>query len=91
MNGVFTPGRDIVVSTVDTMKLDMKERIASSEGDFTVDLTGVEMIDSKGLGLLIAAYNTLEKSGRKFRVTGAGADIVELFRVMRLDRRFSIE
>ncbi|HUW42297.1 MAG TPA: STAS domain-containing protein [Rectinemataceae bacterium] len=90
-NPSYRPGRDIVVATVDAMKAELKELIASSTGNLTVDMSGVEMIDSKGLGLLIAASNTLGASARKLRIVGAVPDIVELFRVMRLDRHFEID
>jgi anti-anti-sigma factor len=87
---VYAPGRDIVVSTVEEMKGELKRLIASSSGDLTIDFDGVEMIDSKGLGLLIASFNTLEAAGRKLRIARAVPDIVELLRVMRLDRHFVI-
>ena len=90
-NPTFRPGRDIVVATVDAMKAELKGLIADSTGTLTVDLSGVEMIDSKGLGLLIAASNSLGASGRKLRIVGAIGDIVELFRIMRLDRHFIVE
>ncbi|MDA8425838.1 MAG: STAS domain-containing protein [Treponema sp.] len=90
-NPSYRAGRDIVVATVDAMKAELKELIASSAGNLTVDMSGVEMIDSKGLGLLIAASNTLGASERKLRIVGAAPDIVELFRVMRLDRHFEID
>jgi anti-anti-sigma factor len=89
-NATYSPGRDIVSSMVDEAKGEIKRLVVSSSGDFTFDLTGVEMIDSKGLGLIIATYNTLANAGRKLRIVGAIPDIVELFRVMRLDRHFDI-
>jgi anti-anti-sigma factor len=89
-NSAYSPGCDIVASMVDGAKVEIKRFIASSSGDFTLDLTGVEMIDSKGIGLVIATYNTLEAAGRKLHIVGAIPDIVELFRVMRLDRHFDI-
>jgi anti-anti-sigma factor len=90
-NPVYSPGRDIVVSTVDEMKAEIKKLLAASTGDLTIDFSGVEMIDSKGLGLLIASFNSLEAAGRKLRIKGAIPDIVELLRVMRLDRHFIID
>jgi anti-anti-sigma factor len=89
-NPVYSPGRDIVVSTVEEMKAEIKKLLVSSSGDLTIDFSGVEMIDSKGLGLLIAVFNSLEAGGRKLRITGASPDLVDLFRVMRLDRHFVI-
>jgi anti-sigma B factor antagonist len=89
-NPRYTPGRDIVVSTVEGIKAEVKELVAASTGELLLDLHGVEMIDSKGLGLLIAVFNSLQATGRKLRITGAIPDLVDLFRVMRLDRHFVI-
>jgi anti-anti-sigma factor len=89
-NPVYAPGRDIVVPAVEEMKIELKQLIGSSLGDLTIDFDGVEMIDSKGLGLLIAGFNTLQAAGRKLRIARAIPDIVELLRVMRLDRHFVI-
>lgn len=93
MNGEadFTPGRDLVASAIETMKETIKERVAATAGTFTMDLNGVEMVDSRGLGLLIATNNSLTSQGRRLRIINAGADIVDLFRIMRLDRHFLVE
>lgn len=88
--GIYAPRGDLVVAMVPEAKAQLKALIVDSEGDFTVDLVGVEMIDSKGLGLLIAACNSLSAEGRRLLVVHANPDIVELFHTMRLDRHFSI-
>jgi anti-anti-sigma factor len=89
-NTVYSPGGDIVASMVEGAKREIKGLVASSSGDFTMDFTNVEMIDSKGLSLIIATCNSLESAGRKLRIVGAIPDVVELFRLMRLDQRFVI-
>jgi len=88
---VYAPRRDLVAAIAAEAKDELKALVAGSEGDFTIDLEGVEMVDSKGLGLLIAACNSLAAQGRRLRVAHASADLVELFATMRLDRHFSIE
>jgi anti-anti-sigma factor len=88
---VYAPQGDLVVATVPEAKTRIKALVAESEGDFTIDFDGVEMIDSKGLGLLIATYNSLSAKGRRMRVIKASPDILELFQTMRLDQHFSIE
>ena len=90
-NPNFFPGRDIVVSVVDAMKAELRALVIETEGTFTIDLTGVEMIDSKGLGLLIATNNSLVSQGRQLRIIQANDDLIDLFRMMRLDRHFVID
>jgi Anti-anti-sigma regulatory factor (antagonist of anti-sigma factor) len=90
-DAVYSPRKDLVVATVQEAKERIKSLVADSEGDFTLDFEGVEMIDSKGLGLVIATCNSLASAGRKLRVVRASPEIAELFRTMRLDRHFSVE
>jgi anti-anti-sigma factor len=89
--GIYAPHGDLVAAIVPEAKARLKALVAGSEGDFTVDLEGVEMIDSKGHGLLIAACNSLSAENRRLRIVHASPDIVELFETMRLDRHFAIE
>ncbi|QLA17846.1 STAS domain-containing protein [Desulfolutivibrio sulfoxidireducens] len=88
---VVRPGRDIVASAAEDLRAELKKVMAQGPGALTVDLAGVGMIDSVGLGLLVAAHNTLGKSGEKLRIRNTGSDILGLFRTMRLDRHFVLE
>lgn len=87
----FTPGCDLVASATDSLKATIKDLIESGSGTFTLDLTGVEMIDSRGLSLLIATANSLGKHDRKLRIIHASPDILDLIRMMRLDRHMQVE
>jgi len=86
---VVKPQRDIVVPATDELRQELKGLMAAG-GDLTIDLTGVEIIDSTGLGLLISAHNTLKKVGKALVVTNASADLRELFKSMRLDKHFTV-
>jgi len=88
---VVRPGQDIVASTAEGLRAEWKKLMQPGAAALTVDLAGVEMIDSVGLGLLIATHNTLGKSGGRLRVSGASPDILSLFRTMRLDKHFILE
>ena len=58
--------------------------------ELVVDLAGVRMVDSSGIGLLISAYNSLRKVGGRLAVIHASADLLELFRSMRMHQHFSV-
>ena len=45
--------------------------IQATNGKFTIDLSKVHMVDSKGIGLIIASYNTLQTSSRELEITGS--------------------
>ena len=89
---VVKPGRNIVASMADSFREDLK-RVVEQEAvkKVTMDLTGVEMLDSVGLGLLIATHNSLSERGGSLSIRGAGEDILKLLGTMRLDKHFHIE
>lgn len=87
---VIRPGRDIVASAVEGLKTEIKDFLAVETGPVAIDLTGVDMVDSVGIGLLIATHNTLAKSGRGLALVGVGQDLAGLFRTMRLDKHFEM-
>jgi anti-anti-sigma factor len=55
-----------------------------------IDLSAAAIVDSAGIGLLLAAHNSLRKNGGQIEITNASADIVGLFQAMRLDKHFSV-
>ena len=88
--GRWAPMGDIVATNAQSAKDELRAIVSSSAGELLVDLSGVRMIDSKGLGILIATINSLEGAGRSLRVVGANEDLLGLFRMMRLDRHMRL-
>lgn len=83
-------GNDIVASTVPALRLKMQEMVGAGVRDMVVDLAGIRMVDSSGIGLLISAYNSLRKAGGQFAVIHASPELVELFQSMRMHQHFSV-
>ncbi len=88
--GRWAPSGDIVAANAQSAKDELRGLVGSSSGELLVDLAGVRMIDSKGLGILIATVNSLESTGRGMRVVGANEDLLGLFKMMRLDRHMRL-
>lgn len=88
---IIKPGTDVVASMAETFKGELLSVINSSQGTVVIDLEGVEMVDSVGIGVIIAAHNTLNQSDRKLKVINVIKDILGLFTTMRLNRRFTVE
>jgi len=84
------PGRDIVASMADELRQTLKEVVSVGIKELVINLSGVTMIDSVGIGLLIAAHNSLNKEGGKLVIKNASKEIDELFKSMRLNQRFSV-
>ncbi len=92
-DGVVTikPGIDIVSSKCEDLKTEFFDIISSGEKKIVIDLSGTEMIDSSGLGLLISTRNTLlDAGGSEVEIVNITSDIMQLFKVMRLDNHFTL-
>lgn len=65
---------------------------AMEEGAMEVefDFGKTVVIDSTGIGFLIATYNSLSKKGGVVRVVLASEDIYRLLQSMRLEKRLSV-
>ena len=59
--------------------------------DVTIDLAGVDIVESVGLGLVIATHNSLSHKGGKLTVINASDDVFQLFKTMRLDQHFEVQ
>ena len=55
-----------------------------------LDLSEVPYIDSAGLGLLVTAYVTRQKSGRKMVLSGINPRVQKLFEITRVTSLFLI-
>ncbi|MCG8471591.1 MAG: STAS domain-containing protein [Desulfobacterales bacterium] len=85
------PGRDIVASMATEFRSELNDEIADHIEELTLDLHGVGMVDSVGIGVIIATHNTLDQQGARLKVINIADDIFGLFTTMRLDRHFTIE
>jgi anti-anti-sigma factor len=84
------PAGDVVAASVPGLRSAMREVVSEGVLELTVDLTGCQMIDSSGLGVLVSAHNSLHKLGGRLAVVHASKDILELFKVMRIHQHFSV-
>jgi anti-anti-sigma factor len=87
---VMVPEGDIIASTAQTIRDDLKALVDRDVTSIEMDMKNVALIDSVGLGLLISACNSLEKKGGRLTVRNVSPDIAELFANMRLDQHFTV-
>ena len=88
---VVKPGIDVVASMAEDFRNELVSATEETGGTVTIDLEGVDMVDSVGIGVIIATHNSLSQAGRKLKVINVNSDIYGLFTTMRLNRRFDIE
>lgn len=87
---VVKPGQDIIASVVPELRKELRSLVEEGPKELVIDLSGVEMVDSVGIGAFIATHNSMSKTGRKFIVTNVSQDIYNLFKIMRLHQHFEI-
>jgi anti-sigma B factor antagonist len=87
---VQPPGENLVAAGLPELRARMHGIIGEGVRDLAVDLASVRMVDSSGLGLLMAANNSLRKVGGRFAVIHASEDLLALFQSMRMNQHFSV-
>jgi anti-anti-sigma factor len=87
---VVEPAGDMVALTASELRPVLRQLVQEGVRDLVVDLCRVTMMDSSGLGLLIATHNSLRKVGGVLAVVHASDDVLELFRSMRIQQHFSV-
>ena len=85
------PNTDIVASMAESFRSELQQLIQEEGKDIVIDMDGVEMVDSVGIGVIIATHNSLGKIDKKLKIKNIMKDIHTLFTTMRLDRHFEIE
>lgn len=88
---VLCPDGDIVASVTDDLRARLKDVLDEQSQPLVIDLKRVGLIDSVGIGLLIATHNTLSKKGQRLTLTNVNADLAGLLRTMRLDKHFTLQ
>jgi anti-anti-sigma factor len=87
---VIKPGNDIVASTADDFRGMLLNSVNKGTKELILDLSGVEVVDSVGLGMIIATHNSLKNAGGKLKVIRSSENIFRLFQTMRLDQHFEL-
>ncbi len=84
------PSGDIVASMVEEFQKEMSALIAEGAHSIVLDLADVAMIDSVGLGVMIATHNSLKANDGKLIILNASSDTEKLLKMMRLDQHFEM-
>ena len=81
---------DLTAVLVPDLQAGLKQVLQKGVRNLVFDLTSTRMLDSSGMGLLIAAANSLAAIGGKVRVTNVSPDIFRLLQSMRLTLRLNV-
>ena len=84
------PGKDLVESTVEDFKEKLLKIVNQGTKVLSIDMKNVNNVDSTGLGVLIAAKNSLNQSGGQLILKGAPEDIGSFLQALGLEDFFEI-
>ena len=86
----ITPGQDVVTPVIKDLQGELQKIVAEKPAELIIDLEGVEFIDSTGLGLFIAAYNSLKQNQGSVTIINAKGNVLDVLLTTHLSRIFNI-
>jgi anti-anti-sigma factor len=89
----FIIQNDLIAPNVKDMNKVLMDALDQTNGieEVIVDLNKIENIDSVGVSFVVSLYKNISNEGLEFRIVNASNDIIQLFKLMRLDEFFIIE
>ena len=84
------PGKGIVESTVEDFKDKLLKIIEQDIKELAIDMKNVKDVDSTGLGVLIAAKNSLDQTGGQLSLKNVPENIESFFQVLGLEGYFNL-
>ncbi|HZW45921.1 MAG TPA: STAS domain-containing protein [Microvirga sp.] len=76
-------------SKAPAFKDEVAKRIEAGHSQVVLDMSGVEFVDSSGLGALVSCLKRIGPRG-KLAIAGASGAVIRLFSLTRMDRVFSL-
>lgn len=89
-SAVVTPRQDIVAPVADDLRQELRSLLQDGVTHIDIDMENVDLVDSIGIGLLIATHNSLAEGKGALRLTNVNQDIASLLGKMRLDKHFHV-
>ena len=84
--GVLVLVGDLDVRSVSGVREALVQLMETTPGDVVIDVSGVELIDVAGLGMLAAAHRRAEREGRQLFLRGCQGSVRRVLSLTRLGR-----
>ncbi len=81
---------DLTASVVPSLQAALRHNLPPGVREVRFDLQNATLVDSSGIGLLIATRNTLAPRGGTVSVSGVSPDLFQLLQSMRLVTRLNV-
>lgn len=82
---------NIVSTATEDIKAELIQALENDPPALALDLEKTRYVDSMGIGVLIAAFNSCHKKQIEFKLLNVDKEVYELFTTMRLDQHFPIQ
>jgi anti-anti-sigma factor len=87
---VIHPEGDLVLAAMPPLRSRLREMVGAGILHLTLDLRGVQTVDSSGIALVVATHNSLKKAGGDLTVINASKDVLDLFHAMRIHQHLRV-
>ncbi|MBI4614935.1 MAG: STAS domain-containing protein [Planctomycetes bacterium] len=81
----------IRIDVAPRLRIELQNAALSADAQLIVDLSEVDYIDSAGLATLLECFKRLQRTGGGMRLVGVNNQIIEIFKVAKLEKIFAIE
>ena len=80
---------DLIAALIPDLQAALKQHLSQGLDEIVFDLAATVMLDSSGIGLLIATSNSLARLQGRVQVINVSPDILQLLQSMRLASRLN--
>jgi anti-sigma B factor antagonist len=82
---------DIYVEQGEELMHTFQEIIRKELAEVVIDLNGLNTITSSGIGKIVLLYKEMNRKGGTVTITGVNSTIMQIFKIVKLDKLMSIE
>lgn len=83
--------RGSVQSQPEFLRAEMDKIVKASPKQVVWDLSGIEMIASAGLGILVQCRNRIRESGAELKTVAVHPRVLEILQISALDKVFNVK
>ena len=83
---VTITGRLNLGNTLMSLENDLRKQIQNGARKIAFDLSGLDYIDSAGIGMLVGIFGQAEQAGGHARIAGAKGSVAHAFSVVHMER-----
>ena len=84
-------GRLHLGNLLGSVETSIKKQIAEGARKIVIDLSGLDYIDSAGIGMLVSCFGEMDQAGGKLRIAGASGTVAKAFGITKLERLISFD